>query len=383
MLNSGANQRVTGGLFMPVLFLFLPVLFLFGLIACGDDPGTGPTEVQPGLIGLSPEQHARVARRLAVMATAAAASSGGGGFFNSFLPCTRRGVVRYRQSESGSQVEFTGCDLGDQVVVDGSGELSWLSGSGTGGMYFCGPGSCAERLEWDGVLQIVVDGSVRSSLSSFAVTGIDLPRPGPQEVVAGSFSLGPAQVLIDTTVTPLLDSTLPTHVFSVTGLNPGSISNAGRSVAALTDADLTRIYFELATKVFAAWMFDEVLETQRGDHVHDFGCGTGAVTVLPSNLPEIENEWTACHFARGLFVTGAFTLQWMDFDVTRLALDRLVIRLVGDVEFGGAVPTVDVTEMTWSLESLQPGRGDLYRMSGTLKGAGGDRQFSRTLRLGS
>jgi hypothetical protein len=269
-------------------------------------------------------------------------ATGGEGhsFFDNFLPCPRRGVIDYRNSARGRMATFSGCDAGDGIVIDGSAELRWTSAGGDR--------TRISSIEIVGALRVRdADGTV-TDITNATITNIGFAPtsdPGAPPAVE-RFQFATARVTVNgQTVTPneLAD---PVRVF-----HPAlTIDALGAStIDQLTDADTKRIAYHGAMAL-AGTLFNETLETQRGDHTHTVPCGTTRVTVdRARNLPVLEMNWNACDAGGGLFISGAFTVDWTTFDPTTGAL---TMRLSGSATFGGGVPRVTLTRLDWSLTGL-------------------------------
>lgn len=108
-----------------------------------------------------------VAARLGVALLGIAFAPSGRGFYDNSLPCPRRGLIHYLDSDLGRRATFFGCDLGAGVVVDGRGELSWAEpGFGRDrGERFCDP-TCPRQLRWDGPLEVRGEGGSPLSVSN-------------------------------------------------------------------------------------------------------------------------------------------------------------------------------------------------------------------------
>ena len=90
------------------------------ILACSDGPVT-PDRIPDDSSSDLPtagDALGRAAERVGVMALAIALSEEGRALFDNFVPCVRRGIVDYRNSDKGRRVTFSGCDLGDGVVVE-------------------------------------------------------------------------------------------------------------------------------------------------------------------------------------------------------------------------------------------------------------------------
>lgn len=98
----------------------------------------------------------------------------GHGPFDNSLPCPARGVIRYAGTAAGREVVFAGCDLGDGVMVEGTGELVSAGGP-------CPPGgrvvTCLRGLRWSGRLDVRVDGE-GATVSQIRIEDLALVRGG-------------------------------------------------------------------------------------------------------------------------------------------------------------------------------------------------------------
>jgi len=392
-LRAGLNRRT-----IPCLLLMAP----FWVTGCGES--IGPTDPDPdsitqtGLDSLTqvhpdsitrvdpdpfievdavPATEAELIRlgpRFTVIAVAAAVSREGAGFLDNFLPCVRRGVIDYRNSDSGRIVTFSGCDLGGGVVLSGSGELAWTESPSTDRPRFCDYASewqCATRLIWSGDLLVTFDAQTTRRIPALVIDSITLRAGGAdslttENMLEGRFPLASALVSVGGTDVPVNDGSIVADVFPVDGIHLETIPNPGRSLSALTAVDFKRILFQVGTDL-AGFLFDETLESQRGDHVHTLDCGTSTVTVFASGLPSILNQWEQCRFLPGIVIDGTFSLAWSDFDWDNSVLAEV---MKGDFTIGGGVPTVDIHEMGWRIEALDSSLMGQVRMTGWFRQGG-------------
>src|SRR5262247_2415420 len=88
-----------------------------GVVAC-----RGSSEPEPTLADSTRQL---VASKTAIAALAVAIGPQGSSFFDNFLPCPRRGVIDYHNIPGGRRAEFIGCDVGDNIVIDGVADVSW------------------------------------------------------------------------------------------------------------------------------------------------------------------------------------------------------------------------------------------------------------------
>jgi len=335
---------------------------------CGDGDGvTDPTN-------LSTTQIERLSSRLGIAAVAVAAGSEGHGFLDNYVACPRRGVIDYSNTAGGRRVTFSGCDLGDGVVVDGSGELQWAQPASVSDRApFCRESatgySCATDLEWQGALAVTVDGS-RVTVGSFTVTGLSMASGGvhfPNDLPIESPGLSSMQVKTLQTTTTVNDASLVTSVFDPL-LTIGAIPNPSNDLAVLTEADLKRIAFQGALELVAQ-IFFETLDWY-SPHTHDLGCGTSEV-VVNDGYPEMINSWSDCESA-GTHYSGNFTVKW---DVpSMMAGSQLAVLVEGELTLGGGLPTIVLEHLTWSIE-FDRDLSDETRFSGSLRTATGSRTF--------
>lgn len=133
--------------------LWLPLILLAGC----DDPA-GPV--------VGDEATVLVASKLSVLAVTVATGPRDRAFFDNFLPCARRGVVDYRETNAGRSATFSGCDLGDGVVVDGTAELRWPGTKPSPG------GGTPPRLDAVGNMTVQIAGSEPVTVEQMRVEGI-------------------------------------------------------------------------------------------------------------------------------------------------------------------------------------------------------------------
>jgi hypothetical protein len=301
------------------------------LIGCGDAGSTAP--LTPGNVS--------VASKLATVAVAVAAAPEGAAFFDNFLPCPRRGVVDYRNSDHGRFATFSGCDVGDGIVIDGTSELRWTT-----------PGADRTHIatiDVPGPLHVTTVGGAPLDVGGITISNIAFSAAsnGGAFPAIERFLYASSRVTIaGETFTPnaLGD---PARVF-VTGLSLDAIPPV--PVDALTDADMKRLAYHVAVGL-ADILFNETEETQRGNHIHTFDCGTIRVTVdTARNLPTLDMNWNACDVGQGLIMSGTFTVGWTQFDAQNGAL---AMRVAGSMTVGGGLPRTTLTSLDWSLSGIK------------------------------
>jgi hypothetical protein len=352
------------------------VLGLTVLTQCGD----GPTEVV-SFDTLTDAQQDRLLARAAVIALSVAVGPQGRSFFDNFLPCTRRGVADYSNTATGRRVTFSGCEVGDAIVVNGDGELTWVGPAAVDRDPFCVLGAsppCAPQASWSGNLRVEIDGTT-VLVPGFEVAQIDMqpfgdPLPEGPNPLTGELGLRSLVATLGDRSVTVSDPSLPAQVFDTTGLHINSLSNPGGSLGALSEADLKRLAYHAGIGL-ASFLFDETLEIGRPPHTHDLGCGTSSVSHVDAVTPRIDNEWDQCHLIPGLFASGQFGFTWGEFDVDA---GRLTMVLDGSLTIGGGVPTVVLTSWSWSVEGLT-GFPAQIRIRGAIRAGSDVRSYNFTV----
>jgi hypothetical protein len=283
-----------------------------------------------------------VASKVAIAALAVAIGPQGGSFFDNFLSCPRRGVIDYHNIPGGRRAEFIGCDLGNDIVIDGVADVSW------------------NRTTQD-------PATTRSvSIGEGLLVRVDMNDPFPVDPVdAAGFTFGPGPrtdgiALLDRLRTTTMQVTslgfffpldvraVPSNVFHP-AITANQLPNPSNVLSRLEDRDLKRIAFQPMIAI-ASILFDETLEIQRGQHTHTTPCGTVVVTPdLTSNLPRLAFDWSDCEVALGAFVGGRFTAEWSDFDPQTGNL-RMV--LLGVINVGGGIPRMQFSEVDWDIGAI-------------------------------
>jgi hypothetical protein len=343
-------------------------------VACD---GAGTTGPEPP----ASDEVARIAPRLGVMSLAVAAAPQGRGFFDNFLPCVRRGVIVYRNTSLGRAVTFHGCDLGEGIVVNGSGELRW-AGSGLEtirGETFCrfDSRSCPPDLVWTGALSFDVEGSEPVQLDRFRIENLTLGEGGgafPDFVDDETFDLGFISLTFrnDDARVEVDDPALPSKLFDTSGLALSSIPNSSGALASLTENDLRRIAFEVLMDM-ALFLLDETIDP-RGPHEHALPCGVFRVDPGDQELPVIEADLRECDLA-GIIQDGQFRFQWEE-----LGDDGGTMIVEGEFELGGGVPRVELERVRWIVQIQGPGdQLEQIRVHGELEGPSDIRAFDYTL----
>lgn len=298
--------------------------------------------------------------KVAVLAIGVATGGEGHAFFDNFITCPRRGVINYINTTVGRQATFSGCDAGDGIIVDGTAEVRWVNGADR---------SRITRVEVVGPLRVRGADGAETLLDQLTVSGVSFSSPTEPAVL--NLIVAPVRVTASGITAALDARASPANVFAPTGRGVDAIPNPSASLDVLTDADMKSIAYGTGMRL-ARLLFDETLESQRGEHDHQLPCGTIRVIPEPTTqLVRIENAWTGCDLGGGIFVSGAFAQRWTTFDG---AGGRLAMAIDGQPLLGGNVPRVALTRLEWSITALSsPGA---VRISGKLVTASAERAFS-------
>jgi hypothetical protein len=325
--------------------------------ACGS--GTEPAAP------IGSEDRALVASKVATLALAVAVGPQGRSFFDNFIPCSRRGVIDYRNIVGGRRATFTGCDAGDDVVIDGTADIR---SSPSGGFF-----PQITSISVSGALRASVAGKPSGAVDPIDVTGISFATGFESEGIPllDRLVTGSVRVAIDGATSGLDERASPTKVFHPT-LAPTTLPNAQNSVDALSDADVKRIaYYEMM--ILSSILFDETDEISRGEHTHTAPCGTTHVIPIAGvNLPHIDFDLTDCDVGLGGFIGGKFSAEWTEFTPST---GRLGMVLSGTISLGGGVPRTSFSRIEWNVSGLTtlPATATI---SGRLVTASGTRSFS-------
>ena len=337
------------------------------LTGCSDD---NDSVADPD--GGSPPETSLIASKLAVLAVAVATGPEGRSFFDNFLACPRRGVVNYHNTTAGRRATFSGCNVGDNVTVDGTVELRWV------GPNLSPDRATLTRLESSGPLTVSVEGGGTAEVDAMRVEGIAFRAPANEdEPAVNGLLLESLQVSVLGTTVGVDARGNPERLFQPT-LDLNTIANPSNSLAVLTDADLKRIAYD-AAMTLASILFDELLEVQRGPHTHTTPCGTVRVTPdAARGTTHLEFSWTACRLPGGLVLDGTFTQDVAPGTDLR---DRLAMVVAGQFTVGGGVPRTALTRLEWAISGLRSLPADAA-IQKTLTAAGGQqRPFAFTVRV--
>lgn len=301
------------------------------------------------------------------MAVAVATGHNGTAFFDNSLSCARRGVVEYVDIATGRQAIFTGCDTGNDVVLDGTVVISGRPRDTDPAM--------VTTLNVSAGLRAQTGASASVTLAAFTVASISFDA-GTTDL-ALRLRESSVMVVVDGDTKPLDSRTSAELMLNPTGFTIGRLPNPTGSVNTLTDADLRRL---VVHDVFALahLLFGETIESARGAHSHALTCGTMDVAPdaqQPAGYVRLTNSWTSCVLGSGLLISGNFQQAWDTFSASRMSM-----RITGPVTFGGGVPVTTFSLIEWSLDIPQtyPGNGEI---SGRFVANGVSRSFRFTVAL--
>ena len=359
---TGTSSQPTRKIIARKVTAALPItcaaLGLMVLAACGGSDSQPQTP--------SPEQIERLSSRLAVMTLVVAVAREGRGAFDNFLPCVRRGVINYYNTEAGRHATFSNCDLGDGVSVHGDGELKWVWPELSMNR------RTISRIMWAGSLTAVVDDNTEVQINELEIDALEMEIDFKRDL-PGRLQLGSLTVRSLGETVRVEDNTMPSKLFDTSAMDIDSIPNHANSLAALTESDMKRLaYNEVAPWIL--FLINEGLESQRGNHTHEGPCSTSVVTQnLEAGTTRIGNTLRDCNFTgSGLFMDGTFSLEGVFLD------ESVSIIIEGDLTIGGGVPKTTIRKLEWSIENLDssltgPGRS---LISGKIYGETDDRPFS-------
>ena len=333
-----------------VRYKLFPALLLAASVGCNDS--TNPVEVAP--VQSLAYSHA------AVMAVAVALAGNGVGPFDNSVGCARRGLVEYIEVAAGRQATFTGCDTGNDIVLDGTVVIA-------GRALDSDPVLLKTLSITTGLRQSNAAGS-SSTLAAFSVTGISFDA-GTTEL-ALRLRESTVRIKEGTNDFPLDSRASAEGILSPATVGINTISNPANNADGLSTVDVRRLaVYDLLQLSYL--LFGETLESARGAHTHTLSCGS--ITVTPEGqqptLVRLTNAWNSCDLGAGLFVSGNFQQSWDTFSNSRLSM-----RITGPITIGGATPNTVYSLIEWTLDlpASLPGNGEF---SGRLVSNGVARTF--------
>ena len=301
-----------------------------------------------------------IAPRLATIAVAVAVGSQGRGFLDNFIPCGRRGIVNYYNSEGARTAEFAGCDVGGGVVIDGTASITW---SGVRNQPVTNPTS----VTLTGDLTVAVNGST-TKVRELVVNNVRFTSQQPD-----MFRLIPDSLRIELAGGNYTSSsaTSPRSILDPSNLTITTLPNPSGSLNTLTEADIKRLAFDAGLKL-AWYLASNVRQEQPGPTAIQSACGVTHIAWDPQLVRTyFLHEWIECTLGAGLLVSGSFqhALPGPFFITTTLPMIA-----EGSITFGGAVPIIHLTRFEWTIEIPQmPG---VAHISGLLQTSLQQREFS-------
>ena len=331
-------------------------------------PGAQPVPQRP-----SPEMIERLAPRLSVMTLAVAMAREGRGPFDNFLPCVRRGVINYYNTDAGRHATFSGCDLGDGIIVHGSGELKLVGLERSTEIRV--DRITISRIIWEGELTAAIDGETEVQIKRTEMASVGIQLKWGSGSISDRLHLDSLTVTLLGKTMKVDDETLISQLFDTSAMDINSIPNPSRSLSALTESDMKRLVYDEAI-FLVSFLPNEVMESQRGDHTREHPCGTSVVTQnLEDRTTRIDNIWNNCDLtSSGLFMDGTFSVEG-NFDEKLVA-----ITIEGALTVGGGIPKIAIRRYEWSLEGANSIIGEV-RISGKIYGEANERSFSFDLIL--
>ena len=323
------------------------------MAACTEDPvAPPPSDVEAQVI----------APRLGVVLAAVGVASQGRGFLDNFIPCGRRGIINFHNKSAAiREAEFSSCDVGGGVVIDGKALVEW---SGTRNQPVTGPTS----ISVSGDLFVTLNGK-RVRIGSPRVNNLRFTTTSPNflQLVADSL-----QVEISGFSYRSTGGITARSILDPTGITLQSIPNPASSLSVLTTADLKRLAFDAGSKL-GAYLATNVRQENPGPIAIQNSCGVTHVGYdAQSTRTFFIHEWQNCDMDAGMLVSGSFHQRLVGpFQVTT----SLPMVIDGTITLGGAIPTITLTRFEWTITIPQmPGTA---RFEGLLRNAVGDqRSFS-------
>jgi len=307
------------------------------------------------------------------MTLAVAMAREGRGPFDNFLPCVRRGVINYYNTDAGRHATFSGCDLGDGIIVHGRGELKMV------GLERSFENRVdritISRIIWEGELKAAIDGETGVQIKRFEMASVGMQLKGGSGSISDKLQLDSLTVTLLGKTMKVDDETLISQLFDTSAMDINSVPNPTKSLSALTESDMKRLAYD-GTTFLALIVLNEFMESQRGDHTHENPCGASVVTQnLVDQTTRIDNTWNNCDLTSGgLFMDGTFSVEG-NFD------EKLVsITIEGALTVGGGIPKIAIRRYEWSLEGANSLLGEV-RISGKIYGEADERSFSFDLIL--
>ncbi|MEP6835847.1 MAG: hypothetical protein ABJB74_20835 [Gemmatimonas sp.] len=299
----------------------------------------------------------------AIMAIAVMSGHQGAGFFDNAIACPRRGVVEYSTDTDGRRAKFTGCDTGNDIVLDGEVVIKGTLNEASTNQSLTVTRGLASQSSL-GVTEAIREFSIKSIGFSAGTSPLAL------RLITSAVRVSAGDV-----ENPLDARTSSTIVLSPVDITIGRLANAANSVDVLTEADVHRLAVR-DLMLLANLLFGETQESARAAHQHVLSCGTTDVAPdaqKPAGYVRVTNTWTSCQMEPGVLVSGTFQQAWDTFSATQLTM-----RITGPITIGGGVPITTFSSIEWTIVPpvTYPGTGEI---SGTLVVGGKSRTFRYTV----
>ena len=172
-------------------------------------------------------------------------------------------MINYYNTDGGRHATFSGCDLGDGIVVEGSGELKTV-------LLVRSRGTTADavtisRVIWEGELTAVIDGDTDVQIDEFAIASVEMQLNHGSGRISEKLKLDSMAVMLLGETMTVDDATLISQLFDTSAMDIGSIPNSSDTLAALTESDMKRLAYGQGPFLFR-FLINEVMESQRGNH---------------------------------------------------------------------------------------------------------------------
>ena len=175
-------------------------------------------------------------------------------------------MINYYNTDGGRHATFSGCDLGDGIIVNGSGELkpvllerSRETGKDT---------ITISKIIWEGDLTAVIDGETEIQIDEFALASVLMQINHGKGREFGRMHLDSMTVMFLGETMTVDDATLISQLFDTSAMDIDSIPNPSRSLSALTESDMKRLAYGQAPFLFS-FLIHEAMESQRGNYTHE------------------------------------------------------------------------------------------------------------------
>jgi len=155
-------------------------------------------------------------------------------------------VISYYNTDAGRHAIFSSCDLGDGIIVHGSGELKTvlLERSREDRL----DRISISRIIWEGDLTAVIDGETEIQIDQFAIASVGVQLNHGEGRIFDRLQLDSMTVMLLEETMKVDDETLISQLFDTSAMNINSIPNTSKSLLALTESDMKRLAYDQAWK---------------------------------------------------------------------------------------------------------------------------------------